>query len=39
VFLGDKIAKKLSMPLVHAAGAALFAALGPLTLFNAGKWL
>ncbi len=36
--LGDKIAKKVSMPLVHGEAAAIFAALGLLTLFNVGKW-
>jgi putative Ca2+/H+ antiporter (TMEM165/GDT1 family) len=37
VFLGDTIAKKVSMPLVHGIAAAIFAALGVLTLFNVGK--
>ncbi len=36
VFLGDKIAKKVSMKLVHGIAAALFAVLGLLTLFNVG---
>ena len=39
VFLGDAIARKLSMPLVHGVAAAIFAALGLLTLFNVGKLL
>ncbi len=37
VFLGDSIARKVSMPLVHGLAAAIFAALGLLTLFNVGK--
>jgi Ca2+/H+ antiporter, TMEM165/GDT1 family len=37
VFLGDKIAKKVSMTLVHGVAAALFAVLGLLTLFNLGQ--
>ncbi len=37
VFLGDKIAAKLSMKLVHGIAAAIFAVLGVLTLFNAGR--
>ena len=37
VFLGDKIAKKVSMQLVHGIAAAIFAILGLLTLFNVGK--
>ncbi len=37
VFLGDKIAKKLSMTVVHGIAAAIFAVLGVLTLFNVGK--
>ena len=37
VFLGDRIAKKLSMPLVHGVAAAIFAVLGVLTLFNVGS--
>jgi putative Ca2+/H+ antiporter (TMEM165/GDT1 family) len=36
VFLGDAIARKLSMKLVHAIAAAIFALLGVLTLFNIG---
>ncbi len=36
VFLGDTIARKVSMPLVHAIAAAIFAVLGVLTLFNVG---
>ena len=39
VFLGDTIAKKISMTLVHAIAAAIFAALGLLTLFNVGNLL
>ena len=37
VFLGDAIAKKLSMKLVHGIAAAIFAALGVLTLLNVGR--
>jgi putative Ca2+/H+ antiporter (TMEM165/GDT1 family) len=37
VFLGDTLAKKVSMPLVHGIAAAIFAALGLFTLFNVGK--
>ena len=37
VFLGDKIAKKVSMKLVHSIAAVIFAILGVLTLFNVGK--
>ena len=36
VFLGDTIAKKVSMPLVHGIAALIFAVLGLLTLFNVG---
>jgi len=37
VFLGDRIAKKVSMKPVHGIAAAIFAALGVLTLLNIGK--
>lgn len=37
VFLGDKIAKKVSMKLVHSIAAVIFAVLGVLTLFNVGQ--
>lgn len=37
VFLGDKIARKVSMKLVHGIAAVIFAILGMLTLFNVGK--
>ena len=37
VFLGDRVAKLVSMKLVHGIAAAIFAALGVLTLFNVGK--
>ena len=37
VYLGDRIAKKLSMRLVHGIAAAIFAVLGVLTLFNVGR--
>lgn len=36
VFLGDQIAKKVSMTLVHGISAAIFAVLGVLTLLNVG---
>lgn len=37
VFLGDKIAQKVSMKLVHGVAAAIFAVLGVLTLLNVGR--
>ncbi|MBK7262529.1 MAG: TMEM165/GDT1 family protein [Rubrivivax sp.] len=37
VFLGDKVAGIVPMKLVHGVAAAIFAVLGVLTLFNAGK--
>lgn len=37
VFLGDTIAEKPSMGLVHSIAAVIFAALGLLTLFNVGN--
>ena len=37
VFLGDRIAKKVSMRLVHGIASAIFAVLGLLTLFNVGQ--
>jgi putative Ca2+/H+ antiporter (TMEM165/GDT1 family) len=36
VFLGDTIAKKLSMTLLHGIAALIFATLGLLTLLNVG---
>ncbi|HPP82535.1 MAG TPA: TMEM165/GDT1 family protein [Rubrivivax sp.] len=36
VFLGDRIARKVSMPLLHGIAAAVFAVLGVLTLLNLG---
>jgi putative Ca2+/H+ antiporter (TMEM165/GDT1 family) len=36
VFLGDTIAKKVSMTLVHGIAALIFVILGVLTLFNVG---
>ncbi len=39
VLLGDQIAKKLSMTLVHGVAAAIFAVLGVLTLLNVGQLL
>jgi putative Ca2+/H+ antiporter (TMEM165/GDT1 family) len=37
VFLGDQIAKKVSMRLVHGVSALIFAVLGVLTLLNVGS--
>ena len=37
VFLGDRIAQKVSMRLVHGIAAFIFAVLGVLTLFNVGQ--
>jgi putative Ca2+/H+ antiporter (TMEM165/GDT1 family) len=37
VFLGDRIARKVSMKLLHGIAAAIFATLGLLTLFNVGR--
>jgi putative Ca2+/H+ antiporter (TMEM165/GDT1 family) len=37
VFLGDRIAQKVPMRLVHGLAAAIFAVLGVLTLLNVGK--
>jgi Ca2+/H+ antiporter, TMEM165/GDT1 family len=37
VLLGDVVAKKVSMRLVHAIAAAIFALLGVLTLLNVGR--
>jgi putative Ca2+/H+ antiporter (TMEM165/GDT1 family) len=37
VFLGDAIAKRVSMPLVHGVAALIFLILGLLTLFNVGS--
>ena len=36
VFLGDRIAQRVPMRLVHGIAAAIFALLGVLTLFNVG---
>jgi putative Ca2+/H+ antiporter (TMEM165/GDT1 family) len=36
VFLGDAIARKVSMKVVHGIAAAIFGLLGVLTLFNVG---
>jgi Ca2+/H+ antiporter, TMEM165/GDT1 family len=38
VFMGDRIATLVSMKLVHAIAAAIFAALGVLTLLNVGRF-
>jgi len=38
-FLGDRIASKLSMTLVHGVAAVIFAVLGVLTLLNVGRLL
>jgi len=37
VFVGDRLAKKIPMTLVHAIAAAIFALMGLLTLFNVGN--
>jgi putative Ca2+/H+ antiporter (TMEM165/GDT1 family) len=37
VFVGDALAKKLNMTLMHAIAAVIFAILGVLTLFNVGN--
>ncbi len=37
VFLGDRIATRVSMKMVHAVAAAIFAILGVLTLLNVGN--
>jgi len=37
VFLGDQIAKKVSMTLVHGISALIFAVLGVMTLLNVGS--
>ena len=39
VLLGDQVARRLSMTLVHGVAAALFAVLGVLTLLNVGRFL
>ena len=39
VLLGDQIAKRVSMTLVHGIAAAIFAVLGLLTLLNVGQLL
>ncbi len=38
VFAGNKFADKIPMKLVHSIAAAIFAAMGMLTLFQAEKW-
>jgi putative Ca2+/H+ antiporter (TMEM165/GDT1 family) len=38
VFLGDRIARRVSMTLVHGIAAAVFAVLGLLTLVDPGRW-
>ena len=37
VFLGDRVAKKVSMPLVHGIAALIFGVLGVLALLNVGS--
>ncbi|MGL4185346.1 MAG: TMEM165/GDT1 family protein [Thiotrichaceae bacterium] len=37
VVLGDKMANKLPLKLVHGIAAVIFAVLGVLTLLNVGK--
>ncbi|RVU45267.1 TMEM165/GDT1 family protein [Rubrivivax rivuli] len=38
VFLGDAIARRVKMALVHGIAALIFAVLGVLTLFNVGRF-
>jgi putative Ca2+/H+ antiporter (TMEM165/GDT1 family) len=38
VFLGDAIARRVKMSLVHGIAALIFAVLGVLTLFNVGSF-
>ena len=38
VFLGDAIAKRVKMALVHGIAALIFAVLGVATLFNVGQF-
>ena len=37
VYLGERIARRISMQLVHGIAALIFAILGLLTLFNVGS--
>jgi putative Ca2+/H+ antiporter (TMEM165/GDT1 family) len=37
VFVGDKLAARISMAWVHGVSALIFAVLGVLTLFNVGN--
>ncbi len=37
VFLGDRITKNVSMPLVHGIAALIFGILGVLAMLNVGK--
>jgi putative Ca2+/H+ antiporter (TMEM165/GDT1 family) len=39
VFLGEKVAKRVSLPLIHGVAAILFAVIGVLTLVNPGNVL
>ena len=39
VFIGDKLASRIPMKLVHTIAAAIFAVLGVLTLLGAGSRL
>jgi putative Ca2+/H+ antiporter (TMEM165/GDT1 family) len=39
VFIGDRLASKIPMRLVHGIAAAIFAVLGVATLLGAGKGL
>jgi putative Ca2+/H+ antiporter (TMEM165/GDT1 family) len=38
VYLGDRVAKKVSMRVVHGIAAAIFAGLGAGALLNVGRW-
>jgi putative Ca2+/H+ antiporter (TMEM165/GDT1 family) len=37
VFVGDRLAKRIPMTLLHGIAAAIFAVLGIATLFNVGR--
>ena len=39
VLLGDRMVRKVSMGVVHAVAAAIFAVLGLMTLFDLGHFL
>ena len=37
VFVGDRLLRRVSMPLLHRLAALLFALMGALALFNVGQ--